>query len=874
MTAGAREPVVRSERANGAEYGDAARRWAAPPGCVITADGTYGARLARDGESWYPERWTLDGPEPYAVPLPGPQPEQPGAEVLPLTDGRVLIHRVDDGRHAFSLLYPTGPGTGELPLGAVECPDAGTVLRLLPPAPDGERAYALAVGRGSTAVWLVAGGAFGPEHLAEVPGHCSGGVWLDGTGRLLALDRFQDGRTKSVVVDLERGGEVSPLLQIAEHSNDRLLLADADSGLLLIRSDAPSPGRDRLGWGVLGSTLPVRFPDCLNATGCSISPFAIQPGQVLTPESCAVALRMDGPGGTWVGVWRPAERRIHHRPAPEGWLPGTGLWTAEGVLRLPYVTGAVPCGVARLGAPEGTGEPDTGDPALPGLPAPRPVPLQQAPLRGGPPAGSPHPAPGGEPRRALPVHLTPSSGTARAPRDERVRAVDGPGVPSAGTGSVAEGQEPLSTVTSLTSRTSPGEAQRRDTNPGLAPGGALPPVVRLPDERGEPVRPVARRTPEPGRPGRPQPSRWTRVPLPLTPEQSRRAEPPGTPATEAGIWIEPTATPAPEQDNWAQPTGTPTQEQDDWAQATGAPAHEQDRWIEPAGTPTRERDRWAQPTEAPAQNQDRWIEPAGTPTREQDRWAQPTGAPTQERNGWSEPAAAPAPEPRRRSEPVGAPAPEQRHRPEPVAAPAPERRRRAESAGAATTEAGLWTKVAETPPPGMGLRTRTDGTLPGGMTVAVEPAEPLPPATAAGTDQGTVIIAIAPAAPAAPGTEAPTEAGAATEPVRTEPARTEPTPIEPGLWTKVAETPPPGMSLGAGTGATPAGGTVLGAGSVDALPAAGEFRGQVALRPLTAVPRMPAESGVPSVLAHTDEEKRGSTGEETSPSDSRAMTAR
>lgn len=105
------------------------------------------------------------------------------------------------------------------------------------------------MGRHTSTVWLVAGGAFGPEHVAEVPGRCSGGVWLDHAGRMLALDREIGGRTKAVVVDLERAGEVSPLLQIAEASDDRLLLADPDSGLLLIRSDAPSPGEDRLGWG-------------------------------------------------------------------------------------------------------------------------------------------------------------------------------------------------------------------------------------------------------------------------------------------------------------------------------------------------------------------------------------------------------------------------------------------------------------------------------------------------------------------------------------------------------------------------------------------------------------------------------------------------
>ncbi|MFI8187771.1 hypothetical protein ACIF8T_03010 [Streptomyces sp. NPDC085946] len=385
--------------------------------CVLTADGGYAARLARDGDSRYPERWTLDGPEPYAVPLPGDRPEEPGTEVQPMGDGRVLVHRPVAGRHVFSLLYPTGPGTGELPLGAVECPDEGTRLRLLPPAPGGERAYALAVGRRSTAVWQVAGGAFGPEHVAELPGRCSGGAWLDRTGRLLALDRGTGGPVKTVVVDLERGGEMSPLLQIAAGSDDRLLLADPDSGLLVIRSDAPSPGAGRLGWGVLGSTLPVRFPDSLRVNDCTLTPFAVQPGQVLTPESCAVAWRVDGPLGTWIAVWRPVGRQLHHLPAPPGWLAGTGRFTAAGELLLPYATQAVPCGLARLPAPPAgpSAEPSApgwqkgfepsaeapdrlpaDPPAAPGEPsgtppcpapepsrapaAPRPVPLQQAPL--------------------------------------------------------------------------------------------------------------------------------------------------------------------------------------------------------------------------------------------------------------------------------------------------------------------------------------------------------------------------------------------------------------------------------------------------------------------------------------------------------------
>ncbi|MEU1482616.1 hypothetical protein [Streptomyces sp. NPDC005752] len=355
---------------------------------TIAADHAYAARLTTSGETagpaWYPERWTLDGPEPYAVPLPLDQPEEADSDVLPLSDGRVLIRRrVAADRHTFSLLYPTGPGTGELFLGSLDCPE----LALLPPSPDGMSVFALLPGARSTGIWLVAGGAFGPEHVADVPGRCSGGAWLDREGRLLALDRRMPGGgpVKTVVVDLGRGGEVTPLLQIAPESDDRLLLADADSGLLLVRSDAP--GRDRLGWGVLGSCLPVRFPECLRAQDETLTPFAVQPGQMLMPESCAVALRIDGAAGSWVGLWRPAGRRLHQFAAPGGWLAGSGFWTREGVLHLPYSQEGAACAVALLEAPVDEPRPAVtkgtdASTATPAFGVCKPVPLGQAPLTG------------------------------------------------------------------------------------------------------------------------------------------------------------------------------------------------------------------------------------------------------------------------------------------------------------------------------------------------------------------------------------------------------------------------------------------------------------------------------------------------------------
>ncbi|WP_428814771.1 hypothetical protein SALCHL_001907 [Streptomyces albus subsp. chlorinus] len=319
---------------------------------TVAADGSYAARLtSRPGtELWYPERWTLGGPEPYAVPLPVHQPEDAGSEVLPLADGRVLIARPAPGHWSLALLYPSGPETGEVRLGTVETRQ----LRLLPPAPCGTRAYALAAERDgrATGVWRVAGGASRtPERVARIEGRCSGGAWLDPEGRLLAVDATGPGGrgpVKTVTVDLARGA-VSPLLQITEESEDRLLLADPDSGLLLVRSDAP--GQERLGWGVLGSHRPVRFPEVLHPHGTRLTPIAVQPGQTLLPERCGIALRVDTAQGTWLAVWRPGLKELRHVASPPGWLTGQGLWTAEGELRVPYSTAHNPCGLARMRTP-------------------------------------------------------------------------------------------------------------------------------------------------------------------------------------------------------------------------------------------------------------------------------------------------------------------------------------------------------------------------------------------------------------------------------------------------------------------------------------------------------------------------------------------
>lgn len=332
-------------------------------GFTVAADGSYAACLAETvaaggGGGLLAERWTLAGPEPYAVPLPGPQPEEAGTQVLPLADGRVLVGRRVAGRWDLALLYPAGPGTGEVPAGSL----AGTDVRLLPPAPGVPPvAYALVyrAEAGRTGVWRVHGTREGvPELVMAVPGRCTGGVWLDRSGRLLALDRELDGRTKAVAADLH-AGRTSPLLHLTDDSDDRLLLAEPDSGLLLLRSDAT--GESRIGWGVLGSRHPVRFPDALRVPGVQLTPVAAQPGQILMPEASVVALRAEVPGGAEsLVLWRPGERRLHWRASPPGWLGPAGLWLPRSPLWLPYATAESPCALAGYDPPG----------ALPALPAP------------------------------------------------------------------------------------------------------------------------------------------------------------------------------------------------------------------------------------------------------------------------------------------------------------------------------------------------------------------------------------------------------------------------------------------------------------------------------------------------------------------------
>ena len=373
-------------------------------GFTTAADGSYAACLAAHGDddAWYPERWDADGPSP----TPSPCPE-------PARGSRLPARSVDGGPHpppgcsrtTPPAPDPTGPGMGELPLGSLGAGEEDVAAAAVP---DREvLAVAFDAHAATSTVWLVHGG-HGSLRGTPVPGRYRLAPWPD-CGWMLAPDREAEGGgpVKTVAVDLHRD-ETSPLLQITEDSDDRLLLAEPDSGLLIVRSNAP--GEDRLGWGVLGSHRPVRFPEALRLPGslpdAVLTPFAAQPGLMLSPEACAIAFTADGPHGASLAIWRPAERHVLWLNGPQGWLPGTGLWTAGGVLRLPYACAQCPCGLVAYEAPAAEPVP---------LPVPLPVPvaaqepqpsavlpLQKAPLATAGPVPAPlelHKITRGHPRR-------------------------------------------------------------------------------------------------------------------------------------------------------------------------------------------------------------------------------------------------------------------------------------------------------------------------------------------------------------------------------------------------------------------------------------------------------------------------------------------
>ncbi|MFJ2187873.1 alpha/beta hydrolase family protein [Kitasatospora sp. NPDC087861] len=345
---------------------------------TFATDGSHAACLASAADGgWYVESWRLPsngGPAtPLALPLSGNRSESLRSQLVALPDGSVLVCRHDGERHDLVHLSYGENAAVEQQLATIRMPG----LRLLPlPAAPGagpRTPVALALGtdtRPATTAWLVRTDGSEPEQVAEIPGLHGGGAWLDHAGLLLSLDRVNAGLVRSVVLDLRRG-VTTPLLEIGERSNDRLVLFDPDSRFAMVRSDAP--GTDRLGWGVLGGGAPLRFPECLHVAGMFLRPVALRQ----TADGPRVAVQVDHGAGSALALWRPSAGRLDPLPVPPGRLGAVGHWD-EAALRLPYSSPDHPAALAALDV----------DALLAHGPAtaasgPMPLPLQLAPLSSG-----------------------------------------------------------------------------------------------------------------------------------------------------------------------------------------------------------------------------------------------------------------------------------------------------------------------------------------------------------------------------------------------------------------------------------------------------------------------------------------------------------
>lgn len=335
----------------------------------FSLDDAHAACLATAGDGvWHVESWDLrPGPSGALAAPERPatrRPEHLSTQLLVLADGRVLVCRHESGRHEVVLLGGADGG-GEQHIATVRKPG----LRLLPyPGAEG---LALALGTDTTpttTVWRVPADGGALEVLAELPGLFGGGVWLDPAGRRLALDAVRDGRVKTAVLDLDTG-VLSPLLEMTEHSNDRLQLCDPVGGLLIISSDAP--GHDRLGWIRLpedrGETPGrVRFPEMVHLPNTTVRPVAI------APDGERVALQLDRGATSRLAVWGPEDGTLLDVMMPEGCLGGVARWTDAG-LHIPFSAPDRPGGLATV-VPDRPGRWNAAGGAGPKAPAPRRTP--------------------------------------------------------------------------------------------------------------------------------------------------------------------------------------------------------------------------------------------------------------------------------------------------------------------------------------------------------------------------------------------------------------------------------------------------------------------------------------------------------------------
>lgn len=310
--------------------------------------GRYAVCLTAEGRRpLAPELWDLTGARPRSRVLRSCDGESPASTAVPTDDGAVLLSRAGGGgTHRLLLVVPDRDGAGASvhDLAAV----TGGGLRLVAGRSAGTAALAFrTTPAGGTAVWRLSGRAEPPEVVAGVPGPLAGGVWLDTSGRRLALAVPAGPRTRTVVLDLSDGTVAAlPGLERREH----LLLAAPETGVLLTARETRVG--HRLGVRPRDADTPTVFPERLNAVEGAVTPLA------LDPAGRRLALAVTAGVRSRVLVYDLAEGGVREAGPATGTILPMAAWNA-GTLRLVHSAPGLPPHVVAVPGPDsgGTGRP-------------------------------------------------------------------------------------------------------------------------------------------------------------------------------------------------------------------------------------------------------------------------------------------------------------------------------------------------------------------------------------------------------------------------------------------------------------------------------------------------------------------------------------
>lgn len=249
---------------------------------------------------------------------------------LPVGDGRVLMFTNDVELHDVLLWDPRAQAHMVSTIGQVR----GLGGYLLPSPAPGQLGFLVA--REDThrsAIWRIADTPPSLRRLAELPGACSGGVWLDDNAEHLVLDcAAPDGTCDGTLVDLKQG-TFRPVFSVSSTSNDRVVGFSPRSKILVVQTNAT--GSNRLGWTVLGGDNALKFPETLHQGGLRHAVVAMSE----TGEQ-ALVTRQDGTRSALL-TYAFRDDSVVDVVTPPGTITGPASWNGS-TIRVPFSAPAQP----------------------------------------------------------------------------------------------------------------------------------------------------------------------------------------------------------------------------------------------------------------------------------------------------------------------------------------------------------------------------------------------------------------------------------------------------------------------------------------------------------------------------------------------------